>query len=349
MRLLSSNQHYIGRCITLAQNGLGTTYPNPLVGSVIVYDDEIIGEGWHQKAGQPHAEVHAINSVKDKSLLSKSTLYVNLEPCSHFGKTPPCADLIIESKIPKVVIGTIDPFSKVCGNGIAKLKNAGIEVEIGVLEDECHELNKRFFTYHQKKRPYVILKWAQTQNGFIAPFQKENNRPVWISNKYSRQLGHKWRAEEQAILVGTNTVLQDNPKLNLRDWTGEHPARVVLDRELRIPTTYSVYDKSVKTIFITEKQTQSNHENLIFETIDFSHNRNEQILQVLYKHQIQSVIVEGGQKVLNSFIADNLWDEARVFMSDIFLEKGVNAPEFNFQPDRIISIDNDQLIYFKNK
>lgn len=349
MRFLSSNQHYIARCITLAQNGLGTTYPNPLVGSVVVYDDKIIGEGWHQKAGEPHAEVHAIKSVKDTSLLSQSTLYVNLEPCSHFGKTPPCTDLIIESKIPKVVIGTMDPFSKVCGNGIVKLKNAGIEVEIGVLENECHELNKRFFSYHQKKRPYVILKWAQTQNGFIAPLKKEENRPVWISNKYSRQLVHKWRAEEQAILVGTNTVLQDNPQLNLRDWAGEHPVRVVLDRELRIPTTFSVYDKSVKTIFLTEKQTQSNHENLIFETIDFSHNRNEQILHVLYKHQIQSVIVEGGEKVLNSFIADNLWDEARVFTSDTFLESGVKAPEFNFQSDRIISMDNDQLIYFKNK
>src|SRR5690606_4794541 len=212
---LNSHEVYIKRCLQLAQNGLGTTYPNPLVGSVIVCDGKIIGEGWHKKAGEAHAEVNAIASVKDVDLLKKSTLYVNLEPCSHFGKTPPCADLIIKMQIPKVVIGTMDPFAKVCGNGIAKLKEAEIEVEVGFLEKECNELNKRFFTDRKSTRPYIILKWAQTQDVFIAPLHKDENRPVWISNPLSRQLVHLWRTEEQAILVGTNTVLDDNPKLNV--------------------------------------------------------------------------------------------------------------------------------------
>lgn len=345
---MTLHQNYIERCIELAQNGLGTTYPNPLVGSVIVYKDKIIGEGWHKKPGEPHAEVLAINAVKDKNLLKKSTLYVNLEPCSHFGKTPPCADFIIKHQIPKVIIGSIDPFDKVCGNGISKLKNTGIEVEVGFLEKECEMLNKRFFTFHQKKRPYIILKWAQTENGFIAPAHKDHNRPVWISNEFSRQLVHKWRAEEQAILVGTNTVLEDNPKLDIREWTGYNPTRIVLDREMKIPEDYSVYDTSSKTIFITEKHKESNQENIFFETINFQNNPNIQILDVLYKHQIQSVIIEGGASVLQSFIKDNLWDEARIFTSDVLLEKGIKAPEFDFNKYSINQIINDTLSLFYN-
>lgn len=333
----------------LAQNGLGTTYPNPLVGSVIVCEGKIIGEGWHRKSGEPHAEVMAINSVKDKNLLKKSTIYVSLEPCSHFGKTPPCSDLIIAHQIPKVVIGTIDPFAKVCGNGIAKLQNTGIEVEVGVLEKECNEMNKRFFTFHQKKRPYIILKFAQTQDRFIAPIQKNEQRPVWISNEFSRQLVHKWRSEEQAILVGTNTVLKDNPKLDTRDWTGQNPIRIVLDRTLKIPKNYSVYDKNIKTIFITEKEEISDDENLIFEQIDFDKNRNNQILEVLYKHQMQSIIIEGGTSVLESFVKDNLWDEARIFTSNLFLKNGVKAPEFNFEKHSETPILNDTLsLYYNN-
>ena len=207
------HENYIKRCLELAKNGLGTTYPNPLVGSVIVYNNEIIGEGWHRKSGEPHAEVNAINSVKDKSLLSKATIYVSLEPCSHYGKTPPCCDLIIKHKIPNVVVGTIDPNSKVSGSGIKRLQENGANVTVGVLEKECNELNKRFFTFHNKKRPYIILKWAESQDGFMAPLGKEKQEPVWISNTFSRQLVHKWRSEEQAILVGTNTVLDDNPKI----------------------------------------------------------------------------------------------------------------------------------------
>lgn len=347
--ILNSHEVYIKRCLQLAQNGLGTTYPNPLVGSVIVCDGKIIGEGWHQKSGEAHAEVNAINSVSDKELLKNSALYVNLEPCSHFGKTPPCADLIIKHQIPKVVIGTIDPFAKVCGNGIAKLKEAGIEVEVGFLEKECNELNKRFFTFHQKKRPYIILKWAQTQDGFIAPLHKDENRPVWISNQLSRQLVHQWRTQEQAILVGTNTVLQDNPKLNARDVFGKSPIRVILDRELKIPTHFSVYDKSVKTIFITSKIKESTDEKIVFERIDFHKNTIEQILEVLYKHQIQSVIIEGGNKVLHLFIQENLWDEARVFASKISLKEGIKAPGFPYSYQNKQYIQNDELSFFYNQ
>jgi len=210
------HEKYINRCLELAKNGLGKTYPNPLVGSVIVYKDQIIGEGWHQKAGSAHAEVNAINSVVEKSLLKKTTIYVSLEPCSHFGKTPPCSDLIIARDIKKVVIGAVDPFAEVAGRGIKKLMEAGCKVQVGILEKQCQELNKRFFTFHQKQRPYIILKWAQTANGYIAPKFQEKREPVWISNQYSKQLVHKWRSEEQAILVGTSTAIADNPKLNTR-------------------------------------------------------------------------------------------------------------------------------------
>ena len=337
------------RCLALARNGLGATYPNPMVGSVIVHQAKIIGEGWHQKAGAAHAEVNAIHSVKgDKSILKESTLYVNLEPCSHHGKTPPCADLIIQHQIKKVVIGTADPFAAVAGSGISRLKKAGIEVVVGVLEQECNALNKRFFKFHQQKRPYIILKWAQTQNGMLAPLTKDKNRPVWISNEYSRQLVHKWRTEEQGILVGTQTALQDNPKLDARHWAGQNPVRIILDRTGVIPPDLSVYDKSCKTIFITETPLSSGGDMLVFEQIDFSKNRNKQILDILYKHQLQSVIIEGGKAVLESFIQDNLWDEARVFSSDAFIEQGIKAPDFNFQPSDETRILNDSLKYYYN-
>lgn len=340
---------FMKRCLALAENGLGSTYPNPLVGSVIVHEDQIIGEGWHQKVGEAHAEVNAIHSVKgNKSILKESTLYVNLEPCSHYGKTPPCADLIIEHQFKKVVIGTADPFVAVAGKGIERLKSAGIEVIVGVLEQECNELNKRFFMFHQQKRPYIILKWAQTQNRMLAPLTKDKKRPVWISNPYSRQLVHKWRTEEQAILVGTHTVLQDNPKLDTRHWTGQNPVRIILDRTLIIPKDFSVYDKSCKTIFITEKPIASEDDNLVFEQINFSKNRNTQIMEVLYKHNLQSVIIEGGKEVLEGFITDNLWDEARVFSSDTFIEHGIKAPNFNFQCSNETKILNDSLNYYYN-
>ena len=259
-----------------------------MVGSVIVANGKIIGEGWHKKAGEPHAEVHAINSVKDKSQLKDATIYVSLEPCSHFGKTPPCADLIVRSEIPRVVIGTVDPNHQVAGKGIERLKNAGIEVTVGVLEKECQELNKRFFTFHNQKRPYIILKWAESQDAFIAPSPKPNHEraPIWITNPYSRQLVHKWRSEEQAILVGTQTVLADNPKLDTRDWQGQHPTRILIDQKGRIPEESYVLDQSVPTLIFTSKKDNKNKENCTFEIIDFNQNIVPQLLQrvVVFGH-----------------------------------------------------------------
>ncbi len=321
-----------------------------MVGSVIVYNNTIIGEGWHKKAGEPHAEVNAVRSVKDKSLLKKATIYVSLEPCSHFGKTPPCCDLIIENKIPNVVVGTVDPNEKVAGNGIRKLVEAGANVVVGILEDECNELNKRFFTFHQKKRPYIILKWAKSLDGYLAP-EKETNqerRPVWITNTFSRQLVHKWRSEEQAILVGTQTVIDDNPKLNVRDWSGNDPIRVVLDQNNRISKDSFVFDGSVKTIIFTKSDNTISTENILFEKIEFNKNTIENILSVLYQHQIQSIIIEGGKQTLQSFIDKNIWDEARVFIGKNTFEKGTKAPELKKKNEAKTYIQNDELIYIRN-
>lgn len=329
----------------MAKNGLGTTYPNPLVGSVIVHNNKIIGEGWHYKAGQPHAEVNAINSVKDKSLLKESTIYVSLEPCSHFGKTPPCANLITKHHIKNVVIGCVDSFSEVSGKGIEKLKNNGCNVTVGVLEDECLKLNKRFFTFHNKKRPYIILKWAQTKDGFIAP---ENNTEItWITNTHSRQLVHKLRSEEQAILVGTTTVLTDNPKLNCRTWHGQNPVRIILDRQLRVPKHYSVFDKTTKTIVCTEINC-TNEDNLIYKQIDFSKNVAQQVCKTLHKHNIQSVIIEGGRQTLQTFIDANLWDEAHVFTGSSVFKTGIKAPNFKGGLQNSIAIKEDHISIYQN-
>lgn len=336
---------YMRRCIELAKNGLGTTSGNPMVGAVIVYNGKIIGEGWHRKAGEPHAEVNAINSVKNKNLLRKSTIYVSLEPCSHFGKTPPCSDLIIKHNIKNIVIGTIDTFSKVCGNGISKLKNNGCNVIVGVLEKECISLNKRFFSFHNKKRPYIILKWAETKDGFIDKIRKPDSekKPTWISNKYSKQLVHKWRSEEDAILVGTNTVIEDNPTLNTRLWSGKNPTRIIIDRNLRISDKYSVLDNSIKTIVITSKY-KDNLKNIFYEFVDFSSPIFiQKILNVLIKHRIQSVIVEGGRYTLQSFIDSNLWDEARVFRSEKRFFQGIEAPSIKHKKHSVKNIENNLL------
>ena len=345
---MKTHEKYIKRCIQLAKNGLGTTYPNPMVGAVIVHDDKIIGEGWHQKAGEAHAEVNAVASVKDKSLISRSTIYVNLEPCNHFGKTPPCCDLIIAKRIPNVVIGTADPNSKVAGSGIKKLIAAGKNVQVGVLEKECQELNKRFFTFHNNKRPYIILKWAESSDGFIAPKIKNSRTPVWISNKFSRQLVHKWRSEEQAILVGTQTVLDDNPKLDVRDWNGENPIRIVLDKSGRITKDHSIYDGNTKIISITEQEILSLNENCIFENAIFDNDLPQKIADILFKHEIQSVIIEGGGQTLQSFIDANLWDEARLFKSKTFLHEGVKAPNIIIQNATELQLLNDKLLTFFN-
>lgn len=348
---MTKQEHYINRCIQLAQNGLGRTYPNPVVGSVIVYNDRIIGEGWHQKAGEAHAEVNAIKAVKDREVLSKSTLYVSLEPCSHYGKTPPCSNLIIDRGIKKVVIGTVDPFSQVAGKGIKKLLDAGCEVRVGVLEKECRELNKRFFTFHTQQKPYIILKWAQSSDRFLSPLaqKKSGRKPVWITDKYSQQLVHKWRAEEQAILVGTNTAVADNPKLNTRLWQGKDPVRVVLDKSLRIPLDSHLFDKAVKTIVLTHKASAERAaKNLIFEPVDFERDLPSQICEILYRHEIQSLIVEGGRQTLQSFIDSGYWDEARVFTGKLRFGEGVKAPEFSGDLLSETLIDLDELKIYKN-
>jgi len=344
---MTAHEKYMQRCIELAQNGLGTTYPNPLVGSVIVYNDEIIGEGWHRKAGEPHAEVNAINSVKNPNLLSKSTIYVSLEPCSHFGKTPPCSDLIIAKNIPNIVIGTIDPFAKVSGNGIQRLKEAGRNVIVGVLAEECNELNKRFFTFHNKKRPYIILKWAESQDGFIAPKNKETQEPLWLSNVYSRQLVHKWRSEEQAILVGTQTVLDDNPRLDVRDWKGKNPIRLVLDRKGKIALDCRIYDGQTKTIIFTQEKKPA-IDQCIFENVIFGNRLVFEIMEIAFNHTIQSIIVEGGRQTLQSFIDADLWDEARIFKTKVTLKDGTRSPEIKGKTQSITAILEDELLIVKN-
>jgi len=330
------------RCIQLAQNGFGTTYPNPMVGCVIVHQGKIIAEGWHKKAGEPHAEVNAIHQVQNKEILKEATLYVSLEPCAHHGKTPPCADMIIHHQIPKVVVGTVDPFAKVNGLGIQKMRNAGIEVKTGVLEKKCRELNKRFFTFHQEKRPYIILKWAQTADGFMAA---ENGEQKWITNEFSRQLVHKWRTEEQAILVGTMTAETDNPQLNARLWGGNQPIRLVLDKDLKLNENLDLFDRSQPTIVFTQKS-KENLSNLKFIQVEFNENLVEQILTELYENEIQSVIIEGGKKTLETFIQKDLWDEARIFTSEESWKSGISSPDFRGKLIHSKNISSDRLEIF---
>lgn len=338
------------RCIQLAKNGLGTTYPNPLVGSVVVYQDQIIGEGWHYKAGLPHAEVNAIRSVQDKTRLKEATIYVNLEPCSHIGKTPPCSDLIIQSGIKNVVIGNLDSNPQVAGRGIKKLIDAGCTVTTGILEAECAALNKRFFTFHQKKRPFILLKWAQTRDGFIAPTseRRKEAKPVWITNTYSRQVVHKMRGQEMAILVGTNTAQQDNPSLTTRSWAGNNPTRIVIDRKLKLDKELSIFNTEAETIVITEEiENSTNH--LQYETIDFSGEIASQICDVLYKNNIQSVIIEGGSITLQTFIDENLWDEAFIFSGPVNFGDGISAPALKGRFIFEEFIRSDSLYLYKNR
>jgi diaminohydroxyphosphoribosylaminopyrimidine deaminase/5-amino-6-(5-phosphoribosylamino)uracil reductase len=314
--------------LQIANNGIGTTRPNPSVGAVIVYQNKIIGEGFTSPHGENHAEVNAINAVENKSLLKEATIFVTLEPCSHFGKTPPCADLIVKHQLKQVVIGCLDSNSLVAGKGVSHIENAGINVIVGVLEKECRMHHKRFFKVQENKRPYIILKWAETKDGFVAPISKNENKPIFISNTYSQQLVHKLRSAEHAILVGTKTVLADNPKLNIRSWSGENPVRVVLDNTLRIPKNSNILDGSVKTIVITAAKDKNivSSKNLIFEEIDFSKNIAKQVCEVLSKYQIQSLIIEGGTQTLQTFIDEKLWDEAMVFVGNTSFVKGVKSP-----------------------
>jgi diaminohydroxyphosphoribosylaminopyrimidine deaminase/5-amino-6-(5-phosphoribosylamino)uracil reductase len=346
------HEFYILRCIQIAQNGLGTTAPNPMVGAVVVLENKIIGEGFTSPYGGPHAEVNAINSVVDKSTLGNATLYVTLEPCSHYGKTPPCADLIIKHRIKNVVVGLLDPHEKVAGQGIQKLRDAGCHVTVGVLEKECREHHKRFLTFQEKRRPYIILKWAETADRYIAPkdsLRAEEKQPFWITNPYSRQLVHQMRAEEQAILVGTHTVLADNPKLNVRSWTGKNPIRIVLDKTLKIDATHYVLDKSVKTIVFTAVLDESKYQNdIIYIIIDFSNKIASQICEALYKQHIQSVLIEGGSRTLETFIHENLWDEARVFKGVSSFKQGIKAPQIAGILKKTIHLEQDILNLFYN-
>ena len=332
------------KCLDLSQKGIGTVSPNPMVGSIIVYNDEIIGEGYHQECGSHHAEVNAINSVEDKSLLKKSTLYVTLEPCAHFGKTPPCSNLIIENKIPKVVIGCIDTFSEVSGKGIERMQNAGIDVKIGVLEKESRKLNKRFFTFHEKKRPYIILKWAESQDGYIAP--KNQTKAFWMTSRNSKKLVHKWRSEEDAILVGRITSEKDNPSLTVREIEGKNPIRIVIDKDLKLSTDLNLFNSESETLIFNQLKMEENNSTNYIKT-DFE-NLIENILEELYKQNIRSIIIEGGTKTLQSFIDKKMWDEARVFTTNKELNDGVKAPQVNREIVLKTEVGGDKLDIIKN-
>jgi len=339
---------YMYRCLQLAQSAGGHVAPNPMVGAVLVCDDKIIGEGFHQHFGEDHAEPNAIHSVKNPELLKHATLYVSLEPCSYYGKTPPCADLIVSNHIPRVVIGTLDPNPKVAGRGVEILRHAGIEVIVGVLEEECRELNKRFFIFQEQKRPYVLLKWAQTQDGFIDRTRTDSiEPPLLISNNITKQLTHKMRSENQAILVGANTVLLDNPSLTVRNWSGKSPVRIAIDRQGRIPATFNILDGSIPTIVFTEKD-QVNKHRVEYVKIDFDANCLKTILHEIFIRNIHSVLIEGGASILNSFIEAGLWDEANIEVSPQRISIGVKAPVLLLQPVSRKMFEGHDWLYFKN-
>jgi diaminohydroxyphosphoribosylaminopyrimidine deaminase/5-amino-6-(5-phosphoribosylamino)uracil reductase len=321
---------YMRRCLELAARAEGLTYPNPMVGAVIVNDGKIIGEGFHIKAGGPHAEVNAINSVSDKSLLLSSTLYVNLEPCSHYGKTPPCANLIIDHGIPEVVVGTADTSDKVSGKGLEILRSSGSKVRTGILEGECRYLNRRFFSTVERKRPYVILKWAQSADGFIDKIRTPGpgSKPVWITGNPERVLVHRWRSCEQAILAGAGTIRADNPQLNVREWTGHQPLKLVLSRSGAVGQN-SDFARPAGTFVVLTSDMKSDLPDEVKKILDYTKPSAEQIVEYLYSRGIQSLFVEGGAEVLNHFIDTGLCDEARVFTGKFVFGAGIKAPELN--------------------
>ena len=337
------------RCFELARKGLGMTMANPLVGAVIVCNDRIIGEGYHHEFGGPHAEVNAIRSVKDRSLLPQSTLYCSLEPCSHHGKTPPCSMLIQQKSLKRVVVSNLDPFPSVNGKGIKHLLESGIEVETGCLEEEGAYVNRRFLHYINYRRPYVILKWAQTADGFIDLEREPDDHegPRWISNEVSRTLVHKWRSEESAIMVGTNTILSDNPGLTVRRWSGENPVRITIDRNGRIPESAQILDGKQETIVFTGVQnnytgkTHTVHADPSYEMVD--------VMEELFDRRIVSVFVEGGARLHSSFLEAGLWDEARVFTGKMLFTQGVKAPEIDEKPDESLKIGDTKLDVYRNK
>lgn len=340
----------MSRCIELAKKGAGSVSPNPMVGCVIVHNQKIIGEGFHEKHGEAHAEVNAIYAVKNKALLKKSTLVVTLEPCAHYGLTPPCSDLIIQNNIPRVIIGTIDPFAEVAGKGIERMIKAGIDVEVGILENECRELNKRFFTFHEKKRPFVILKWAQTLDGFIDIDRNTENfgEPTWITGEKALINVHKLRAEEDAILVGTNTAEKDNPSLTVRHCEGKNPLRLVIDRKLRLPKHLNIFDHFAETLVFNAAKNEIN-QNTTFVQLDFTQNIIPQILSELHQRNQLSLIVEGGQQLLQHFIDVGLWDEAHIYTGNKKFINGICAPKISGKIMVQEKFDSDNLLVFKNE
>ena len=334
------------RCLDLARMGFRTAAPNPMVGSVIVHNGRIIGEGYHHQCGGPHAEVEAVRSVKERHLLPEATLYVNLEPCAHHGRTPPCSDMIVRERIKRVVVGCIDSFSEVAGKGIERMQKAGVEVLVGVLEKESRWLNRRFFTYHEQKRPYVILKWAQTRDGFIDALRSPNNvHAAWITNEISRSLVHKWRTEEQSVMVGTRTAELDNPQLNIRAWHGQSPMRITIDRDLSLSPRLHLFDGSQPTVVFTEK-VKASKPGLEFVQVDFSSGLLAQIMTALYLREVLSVVVEGGEIMLSSFIEADLWDEALVFRGDKFFVEGTPAPKLVQKPVEKLHLKESSLYYY---
>jgi len=331
------------RCLDLAQKALGKTYPNPMVGCVIVHNDVIIGEGFHEKAGEAHAEINAINSVKNAELLNESTIYVSLEPCAHFGKTPPCATTIVEIGFKKVVIGTLDSHDKVNGKGKQIIEDAGIEVVSGVLEEECQELNKRFFTFHQKQRPFIILKWAESADGFL----DKDFKPSQIGNPLTKQFVHQLRSQEHAILVGTQTALTDNPSLTTREVVGRNPVRILIDFELKVPLAFNMYNKEAQTIIFNSDK-ESIEENITFIKIA-RENFLENLMQKLFEQHIQSVIIEGGRFTLQQFIDKNLWDETIIIKNEkLHLLNGTNAPNFKAQKFETKRFRDNTIQFYKN-
>ncbi|KEY19222.1 bifunctional diaminohydroxyphosphoribosylaminopyrimidine deaminase/5-amino-6-(5-phosphoribosylamino)uracil reductase RibD [Kaistella antarctica] len=336
-------ENYIQRCLDLAHKALGKTYPNPLVGCVIVHNNVIIGEGFHEKSGQAHAEINAINSVKNPDLLKESTIYVSLEPCAHFGKTPPCADKIVEIGFKKVVIGTLDSHDKVNGKGKQILEDAGIEFFSGVLEKECRELNKRFFTFHQKRRPFIILKWAESGDSFL----DKDFKPTQIGNPLTKQFVHQLRSQEHAILVGTQTALTDNPSLTTREIVGRNPIRILIDFDLKVPIDFNLYnDEAVTVIFNSKKETIE--ENITFIKLE-KENFLENLMAKLFENQIQSVIVEGGSFTLQQFIDQNLWDEAIIIKNDkLHLMHGTKAPILSSDIFETKQFSDNKIEFYKN-
>ncbi len=364
---MTGDSTYMHRCLQLAKLGCDNVAPNPMVGAVLVHNNRIIGEGYHKEYGKEHAEVNCINSVKDEDrhLIALSTLYVSLEPCAHYGKTPPCADLIISQQIPKVVVGCRDPFKQVSGKGIEKMQNAGIDISVDVLEKECKELNKRFLTFHTQHRPYIILKWAQTLNGNIAispkPSPKErasidngdnsiSNDRLFITNEFTNRLVHKWRSKEMGILVGTNTAMLDNPELTNRLWSGKSPIRLIVDMHLRLPSSLKIFDEQQPTIIFNTLQ--HNEQGMMqYYQVTKDVNLVHQILNGCYQTNIQSILVEGGAKLLQSFIDEGMWDEARVITNEILhIENGLPAPQLSncglVGSEKIFS---DNINYYYNK